>query len=120
MLQLLLALLLGGDDAKPTVTGYKVSPLTLYDGNSIPIDKMTTKELPPPPVPITDTNEFGYIAIQVRGRTVFVSPADVKHNLVYCRAGATARRRSGESLGAVRPTGLRKGAAGDDLPCIPN
>lgn len=101
------------------VTAYKVSPLTLYDGNSVAIDKMTTKELPPPPIEITGTNEFGYIAIQVRGRTVFLSPADVKHNLVYCSAGATVRRGAGESLRATHPTGVRKGAAGDDLPCIP-
>ncbi|MGA9580678.1 MAG: hypothetical protein WBR13_01755 [Allosphingosinicella sp.] len=101
------------------MTGYKVSPLTLYDGNSVAIDKMTTKELPKPPIAITGTNEFGYIEIQLNGRAVFVSPADVKHNLVYCSAGAPARRGAGEFLGGVRPIGARKGAAGDDLPCIP-
>jgi hypothetical protein len=117
MLEILLMLLAGAD--APQVTQYKVSPLTLYDAEGAPLEKLLSKEMPPPPVRITGTNEFGYIEITVRGRTVYVRPADVRHTMSYCEGGTATRRATGDKLGASRPGGVRRGAGEDDGLCIP-
>ncbi len=117
MLGILLMLLAGAD--APQVTQYKVSPLTLYDAEGAPVDRLMSKEMPPPPVRITGTNEFGYIEITVRGRTVYIRPGDVRHTMSYCAGGAMVRRETGAKLGAARPGGVRRGAGEEGGLCIP-
>lgn len=96
-----------------------MSPLTLYDAEGAPVEKVLSKALPAPPVRITGTNEFGYIEITVRGRTVYIRPADVRHTMSYCASGTTARREAGAKLGASRPGGVRRGAGEEGGLCIP-
>lgn len=101
------------------MTQYKVSPLTLYDAEGAPVQKVLSKEMPPPPVQITGTNEFGYIEINVRGRSVYIRPADVRHTMSYCPGGTTARREAGTRLGVSKAGGVRRGAGEDGGVCIP-
>jgi hypothetical protein len=118
MLTALLILLAAAEGGSPQVKGYKISPLTLFDNSGNPIGQKLSKEMPPPPVPITGTNEFGYLQIQLRGQIVYIRPGDVRHTMPYCSGGTVVRRDSGARMGASRP-GVRRGAGEDDGLCIP-
>lgn len=101
------------------ITAFKVTMLPIYDAQGVQIETLGKAELPPVPLDVEGTNEFGYLKVRVNNREVFLRPADVRHNLVYCAGNEEARRGANEQLAGAKPGGVRKGAAEGSSICIP-
>ena len=107
----------GSDD--PTVTAYKTSPITLYDADGRTLERLVTRDLPAPPLAISDTNEFGYFQVNIKGRLVYIRPADVQHNVRYCAENSVTQQSSGTRMAAGKPPGVRRGASEGGRLCLP-
>ena len=105
--------------AAPQVTAIRVSPLPVYNAESVEMGRLSGTELPHPPLNILGVNEFGYLRVLIGGRELYLRPADVRHTLPVCEGDADVRRESGRDYRAERPIGVRKGGAEDGQECVP-
>lgn len=99
------------------VTAVRTNPLDLYDEQGMRIERVLGKDLPKLPWTVTGTNEFGYIQVVVNGKSAYVRPADVQHNVQYCSSTVVTARSNDSRLAGGKP-GVKRGASEGGVLCI--